>query len=113
MTEKGSFKILQTILHNKKMENNKECNNLIFMIDDKSNIWELIRRIDLSYNNLNNGRELYSYKELFKDKEDEHNIYTIQIETNETSSIYESDLDISKGSDLNISNYIKDNLNEF
>jgi hypothetical protein len=112
MNEKGSFKNLQNILQNKRMENNRECKNIIFLVDDKSNVWELLRRNDLSIKNLNDGRDISSYKEFYKDKEDESDFYTIQIETNETSSVDESDLDISRLSDLNISNFIKDNLNQ-
>lgn len=107
-----SFKTFLNILQNKRIDHDSEFTNVILLVDDKSNIWELIRRTDLTVNALNDGRDIYSYKELFKGTTEKKDFYTINIETTQSNSLGDSDLDISRVSDFNLTEFIKETLND-
>lgn len=107
-----SFKTFLHILQNKRIDHDSDYTNVILLVDDKSNVWELIRRTDLTVNSLNDGRDIYSFRELFKGTADYKDFYTINIETTQSSSLEDSDLDISRVSDFNLTEFIKETLNE-
>jgi len=107
-----SFKTFLNILQNKRIDNEFDYTNVILLVDDKSTVWELLRRTDLTVNSLNEGRDIYSFKELFKGTAEYNDFNTINIETTQSSSLEDSDLDISRVSDFNLTEFIKETLNE-
>lgn len=109
--------ILNTYNHNK---------NILLLVDNKNNIWELLKRNDLSINNLStiesistlvsikNG-EINNNFDCNKNNNDNNNCHInqdklldIEIKENEEKSFINSELEISKVSDFNISVLIKD-----
>jgi len=105
--------ILNTYSHNK---------NILLLVDNENNIWELLRRNDLSITNLSTIESVSSLISIKngefncicnKNKNDnlEYNqekILDIEIRENEEKSFANSELEISKVSDFNISVLIKD-----
>jgi len=108
--------------------------NLLFLLDSKNNFWELVKRVDINKNNIiNNTDNLISITSILKEnctlsnrsrmqctypkskffcieREDSprSKLINIEIKDNEISFNKESELEISKITDLNISNLMKD-----
>lgn len=111
--------------------------NILFLIDSNHNIWELVKRIDLQSNSLINNYDKYpSVRSIIKqnyefsntnklnrkssnfskskfiliDDEDtpRSKLLNIEIKEDEMSFNRESELDISKVTDMNLSHLIRD-----
>jgi hypothetical protein len=82
--------------------------NIILLVDSKMNIWELIKRTDISLTNITNGgSDLVSIVNKIKNSFNEERLLNIELKGNfDNRSV--SDLDISKVTDFNISHYIKE-----
>jgi hypothetical protein len=97
--------------------------NILLLIDGKGLIWELIKRKDLDISRLSNDEYVTSCCSIFdKDNYKEKNkiygnevlndkLLNIEIKEDEDKSYINSELDISKVSDMNISQLIKDTNN--
>jgi hypothetical protein len=108
--------------------------NILFLVDTHNNLWELIKRADIHPNNITNNMEnlisvisiikdygTYSnrsrlqyatpksnYFGMEQDDSPKSRLINIEIKENEISFNKESELDISKLTDLNFSNLIRD-----
>ena len=91
--------------------------NILLLVDSKNTIWEIIKRTDLNIFKLSSedyiisccsilDKENISENKLLDDK-----LMNIEIKENEDKSFINSDLDISKVTDLNISQLIRDTNN--
>jgi len=92
--------------------------NVLLLVDSRSKIWEIIKRNDLDVTKLSNDEYVNSCCSIFsKDKFNEDNkildekLMNIEIKENEDKSFINSELDISKVSDMNISQLIRDTNN--
>lgn len=86
--------------------------NVLLLIDSKNTVWELVRRIDLSVNNLHSIENITSCGTGFKDENNlDEKLLNIEIKENEDKSFINSELDISKNTDFNISALIRDTQN--
>ena len=107
MKEKfGELNKLQEIL-----SNYIHLRSLIILVDNKGNLWELVRRNDLTTQSLANPDNITSL--LSKVNQEDNKLLNIEIRENfDARSFNNSELDLSKNSDLNISFLLKDN-NEY
>jgi hypothetical protein len=85
-----------------------ENKNLLLLVDSKNTIWELIRRTDINVCNILNGDNIVSIVSKLKDIYNvEEKLLNIEIKDHyDNRSI--SELDISKVTDLNISNLLRE-----
>jgi hypothetical protein len=85
-----------------------ENRNLLLLVDSRNTIWELIRRNDLSVNNILDGPCVVSILTKLKDTYNvEEKLLNIEIKDNyDNRSV--SELDISKVTDLNISHFLRE-----
>lgn len=91
--------------------------NLLFMVDGKQNIWEVVTREDLSIDCLLNCENLYSITTTTMAKRnkfeqindnDQNRLLNIEIKDNHDEKCFSnSEFNISKITDLNISNLMK------
>ncbi len=88
-----------------------DSKDILLFIDNKNNIWELIKRNDLKIETLNSSHELVSYNKLIMDLRNDKRLMEENILDIHNSSFNNSDLDISKGSDCNLSNIVKETIN--
>jgi hypothetical protein len=94
--------------------------NILLLVDGKGLIWEIIKRNDLDISRFSNEEYITSFSSILdKDKYKgqnkilenenfEEKFMNIEIKENEDKSFINSELDISKVSDMNISQLIKD-----
>jgi len=101
--------------------------NILLLVDSKNTIWELVKRPDLSISNLSTMENISSLNSINKKDENiisNNNYYSnnnsnfvdekllnIEIKENEDRSFINSELDISKVTDFNISALIRDTQN--
>jgi hypothetical protein len=85
-----------------------ENKNLLLLVDSKNTVWELVKRTDISVSNIVNGDNIVSIVNKLKDVYNvEEKLLNIEIKDNyDNRSI--SELDISKVTDLNISNLLRE-----
>jgi len=111
--------------------------NILFFLDSKNNVWELVKRTDLNkfniYENVENLRSVARMKEnlsisnrsrficttpksksflIDADDSPKSKLLNIKIKHNDISFNSQSELDISRINDLNFSNFIRDINNE-
>jgi hypothetical protein len=111
--------------------------NILFFLDSKNNVWELVKRTDLNhfniYENVDNIRSIAGIKEnlsvtnrsrflcitpksksfcIDADDSPKSKLLNIKIKNNDISFNSQSELDISRINDLNFSNFIRDINNE-
>jgi hypothetical protein len=85
-----------------------ETKNLIFLVDSFNNIWELVRRNDLTIYTLTNSDNLKSVTHKNRDNYDVgEKLLNIEIKEIDDGKSF-NDLDISKVTDLNISHLLHD-----
>jgi hypothetical protein len=102
----GELNKLQEVLNNY-----IHLRSLIILVDNKGNLWELVRRNDLTSQSLSNPENINSF--LTKVNLEDNKLLNIEIRENfDTRSFNNSELDLSKTSDLNISFLLKEN-NEY
>jgi len=112
MVNENSYKKFLNMLQTYRKDSNNKDRCVILFVDDKMNIWELLRRPDLNFDSICEQNDIYSYEELVKDTFEYNDLPNINIESTQTSSICESDLEISRMSDFNLTNFIKESLND-
>ncbi len=112
MTNENSLKKFINILQTKRNDSTNQDRSVILFVDDKMNIWELIRRPDLNFESICDQNDVYSYTELVKNSVEFNELHNINIESTQTNSICDSDLDISRVSDFNLTNFIRESLND-
>jgi hypothetical protein len=92
--------------------NGFNCNkNILLLIDGKSIIWEIIKRTDLDITRLSNEEYITSCCSIINKEKNENKILdekllNIEIKGDEEKSFIGSSLDMSKVSDMNISQLI-------
>lgn len=97
--------------------------NVLLLVDSKNSIWEIVKRSDLSVNNISTMDNITSCLSLtnnqfynFSNTENNNDLINekllnIEIKDNEDKSFINSDLDISKVTDFNISALIRESQN--
>ena len=91
------------------LNNYNQYKNILFLVDNKGNIWELIKRIDLNINIItNNPSSLKSI--VFCEKIQDTNLSNIEIKDPfENRSVFETtEEEFGKFSEFNLSKYIKE-----
>jgi hypothetical protein len=98
--------------------------NVLLLVDSKNNIWEFVRRPDLSIASLSTNENITSIlSNIGVKKQNNYNsnlnnsniidekLLNIEIKENEEKSFINSELDISKVTDFNLSALIRDTQN--
>lgn len=104
---------LNTYNHNK---------NILLLVDSKNTIWELVKRSDLNINNISTMDNITSLVSISYNKDEnsenanknnlpDDKLLNIEIKDYEDKSFINSDMDISKVTDFNISALIRDTQN--
>ena len=94
------------------LESFVETKNLLFLVDSSNNIWELVRRNDLTVHSLTNSDHLRSVIHKYRDNYDVgEKLLNIEIKDIDDGKSF-NDLDISKVTDLNISQILRDGIND-
>jgi hypothetical protein len=94
------------------LEGFNETKNLLFLVDNSNNVWELVRRNDLAIHSLTSSDNLTSIIHKYKDRyEMGEKLLNIEIKDIDDGKSM-GDLDISKVTDLNISHLLRDGLND-
>ena len=84
--------------------------NILLLIDGKNAIWEIVKRIDLSADSLINIENITSCMTLERESEQVLDFAFTYINN---ESLIDSDLDISKVSEMNISEMIKNSQTNY
>ncbi len=94
------------------LESFNDTKNVLFFVDSSSNIWELVRRSDITVHNLTNSDNVTSIIHKYKDRYDiGEKLLNIEIKDIDDGKSM-GDLDISKVTDLNISHLLRDGIND-
>jgi len=106
---------------NEFLMNYNVAKNLLLLVDNRNTIWELVRRNDLNIGSLNSNCEnlisvtagISSNKYFLDDDSPKSRLLNIEIKDNyDNRSMNNSELDISKVTDFNISHYIRETNND-
>ena len=82
--------------------------SIILLVDNKHGLWELVKRNDLDLNCLSNLESISSLT--IKKLQDDNKLINIEIKDNyDMSSLNNSEIDLSRNNDINISMLLKDN----
>jgi hypothetical protein len=110
--ENYDFNKLNEILNENYTNTNiltNEDQNVILLIDENKNIWELIKRTDLTMDSLSKPEGI---KPVIVDYSNSTNPNYINIQRDDNVSIKNSEIDVSKISEFNISALIKETDND-
>jgi hypothetical protein len=89
------------------LNNYSPVKSLILLVDNTGHIWEVVRRNDLTKNSLSNIENISTV--LSKSNYQDNNLLNIDIKENyDTKTFNNSEIEISKNTDLNISLLLKD-----